>query len=734
MFTTIKVSTRLWFGFGAMILFMLMVGISAILQLQVVSGLTTKLYNHPYTVSKSILEIHTEIWRIRNNMKDITIAGEDAEKIKQLIDDNTAIDSNVLTLLDILDDRYLGEQSDIAALRTEFIDWVKLREKIYLLPPAERVLAIREGDGAHSFSVMLENVKKIITFASNKAVNFLENANHEANQVSIWVLVVMCSVTLVGFWTAFSIARSITIPLHQAVQAIEAITRGKLDNVIKIHQFDEIGKLLQAFSIMQTQLRERIQKDKLIMEEALRIKQAVDSSTTSVLIMDSQFTIIYLNKSAHNLFKQMETCCHQELVQLRADTLLNQSIDVLYKSPQQQRDLFTVLTTSQRAKFNLETLHIEYIVTPVFNEQGERIGYVQEFFDRTVEVATEKEINSVIQSASCGDFEQRVDLKNKLGFFNTFSAGVNVIMDYNQLAVKDLMRIFSALAKGDLSQTVENDYLGALDTLKNDINSTVIKITAVMRLIQESADMVNTASEEIMLGNTSLSQRTEEQAAALEETAASMEEMTSTVQQNADNARQAIQLAITAQERANAGGTVVNQAVQAMGQISSSSRQVSDIIGVIDEIAFQTNLLALNAAVEAARAGEQGRGFAVVASEVRHLAQRSASAAKEIKNLIRDSVQKVEDGTRLVNQSGLMLEEIVLAVKKVNDIIAEISAASQEQSAGIHQVNKAVSQMDEMTQQNAALVEESAAASESMRSQAQKLKEYVSFFSLGKNS
>jgi methyl-accepting chemotaxis protein len=238
-------------------------------------------------------------------------------------------------------------------------------------------------------------------------------------------------------------------------------------------------------------------------------------------------------------------------------------------------------------------------------------------------------------------------------------------------------------------------------------------------------------AEEISQGNANLSQRTEEQSSSLEETASSMEEMTSTVKQNADNAGQANQLATAARDQAEKGGAVVGSAVKAMGDINDSSKKISDIISVIDEIAFQTNLLALNAAVEAARAGEQGRGFAVVATEVRSLAGRSATAAKEIKELIQDSVRKVEDGSLLVTQSGQTLEQIVLSVKKVSDIVAEIAAASREQSSGIEQVNKAVMQMDEMTQQNAALVEQATAASQSMADQARDLTKMMDRFQVG---
>jgi methyl-accepting chemotaxis protein len=286
------------------------------------------------------------------------------------------------------------------------------------------------------------------------------------------------------------------------------------------------------------------------------------------------------------------------------------------------------------------------------------------------------------------------------------------------------------IAAGDLTVKIEvdsEDETGHLLASLKEMNAGLARIVGEVR---NGADSIATATEQIAAGNADLSQRTEEQASALEETASSMEELTSTVKQNADNAQQANQLAISASGVAVKGGDVINRVVRTMESITDSSKKIADIIGVIDGIAFQTNILALNAAVEAARAGEQGRGFAVVAAEVRSLAQRSAAAAKEIKTLIEDSVGKVQDGSRLVEEAGQTTQEIVTSIKRVTDIMAEISAASLEQSSGIEQVNTAITQMDDVTQQNAALVEQAAAAAESLEEQALQLVQVVTRFTL----
>jgi methyl-accepting chemotaxis protein len=301
-------------------------------------------------------------------------------------------------------------------------------------------------------------------------------------------------------------------------------------------------------------------------------------------------------------------------------------------------------------------------------------------------------------------------------------------------ALSAAVSIANRIASGELGNDARVGSQDELGSLLDSLRRMDSKLVEIVGEVRGSADAVGSAARQLSHGNDDLSQRTQEQAAALEETASSMEQMTATVKQNADNARQANQLAVGAREQAERGGAVVHRAISAMGEINTSSRKIADIIGVIDEIAFQTNLLALNAAVEAARAGEQGRGFAVVATEVRNLAQRSASAAKEIKGLINDSVDKVKVGSGLVDESGKTLSEIMESVKKVTDIVAEIAAASEEQSAGIEQVNNAITQMDNVTQQNAAVVEQASAASKAMEEQSSTLVAQIGYFKLGKGS
>ncbi|WP_083700204.1 methyl-accepting chemotaxis protein [Shewanella sp. UCD-KL12] len=462
--------------------------------------------------------------------------------------------------------------------------------------------------------------------------------------------------------------------------------------------------------------------------ENSRIKQALDNVSANTMVADNDLNIIYMNSAVNDMFRTAQSDIVKDLPNFDANNLIGVNIDDFHKNPAHQRGLLKSLSSTYSSQLSVGGRTFKVVANPINDDNGERIGTVVEWTDRTAEVAIEHEIDTIISAAAAGDLSNRIEVQNKEGFFLNLSNGLNRLVGIADNVISDVVNMFDGLAKGDLTRQINGEYEGQFGKLQTDANATVTKLTDVLGGINESANTVTSGAEEIAQGNADLSQRTEEQAASLEETASSMEEMTATVTQSAQNATLANELAQEANTKAEHGGKVVEQAVTAMEAINDSSKRISDIIGVIDEIAFQTNLLALNAAVEAARAGEQGRGFAVVAGEVRNLAQRSAGAAKEIKELIRDSVGKVTDGTELVNQSGSTLEDIVQAVTKVADMISQISVASDQQSSGIQEVNKAISQMDEMTQQNAALVEEVSAAGEAMADQARNMKTQLGFF------
>jgi len=373
---------------------------------------------------------------------------------------------------------------------------------------------------------------------------------------------------------------------------------------------------------------------------------------------------------------------------------------------------------------------IQASYSPIMDANGKPYKVVKFATDITGQKQAQNEVEKLIKAAAAGQLAERIKTDQFEGASKALTQSFNQLLDAVATPLHEAQGVLTALAANDLTQAMSGAYQGEFEQMKTSLNAALTNLSTTVSTVRGAVEAVTAGSEQITKGSEDLSQRTSEQASALEETSASMEEMTSTVKQNADNAKQANQLAIAARDIANKGGAITTKAVEAMGEINKSSKKIADIITVIDEIAFQTNLLALNAAVEAARAGEHGRGFAVVAAEVRNLAQRSATAAKEIKGLINESIQRVTDGSELVDQSGKTLQEIVGSVKRVTDIIAEITAASQEQASGIEQVNKAIMQMDETTQQNAALVEETTSASQSMKDQARELMRQVEAFKI----
>ncbi len=468
--------------------------------------------------------------------------------------------------------------------------------------------------------------------------------------------------------------------------------------------------------------------------EMSRLKASLDNARSNVLVCDRSYTIVYANNQSVTTLRRLESDIQKVLPGFSVAKVVGSNIDQYHKNPSQQRRLLdNPQNLPYRTEIKIGPLTLELAVAAIMNEKGDYLGNVVEWADVSAQKKAQVEIDKLIGAATAGQLSERINAEEFEGFFKTLSEGVNKMLDAVVTPLHEAQMVLTAMAANDLTKTMTGLYQGEFEQMKSSLNGAMSTLSTAISTVRDGAESVTAGAEQITKGNEDLSQRTSEQASALEETSASMEEMTSTVKQNADNAKQANQLAIAARDIADKGGSVTVRAVEAMGEINKSSKKIADIITVIDEIAFQTNLLALNAAVEAARAGEHGRGFAVVAAEVRNLAQRSATAAKEIKGLINESIQRVSDGSELVNQSGKTLEEIVSSVKRVTDIIAEITAASQEQAQGIDQVNKAIMQMDETTQQNAALVEETTSASQSMKDQAQELMRQVEVFKVETN-
>lgn len=487
------------------------------------------------------------------------------------------------------------------------------------------------------------------------------------------------SIVLASFLTWW-ISRGILRSLTSARQIANAISMGDLSSTIDTAQNDEIGDLLRSMDTMQRAINAFVQaQDEMAERHAAGfVKELLDVS---------QFSGTYA-RMAHEI---------NDLIQSRI--VIN-------------RQILDIISQYARGDFS-----IDMDVLP-----GETILITQTMNSiKHALLSINHEIETLAKAGANGDFSKRANADNFEFMFHDMLSDLNLLIDTCDTGFNDILRVSNSLAQGDLTQNIVHNYPGTFGKVKEGINCTVENLQALVGEIKDSTQQINTAAQEIAAGNNDLSQRTEKQAASLEETAASMTQLTSTVQHNAENAKQANELARDAARIASQGGIVVGNVVVTMESINESSRKVVEIISVIDNIAFQTNILALNAAVEAARAGEQGKGFAVVAVEVRNLAQRAANAAGEIKHLISDSVDTISDGSKQVEQAGKTMEDIVNAIQNVTVIMSEIASASSEQMSGIDQVHNAITQMDGVTQQNAALVEEAAAAAESLSEQTRNL-------------
>lgn len=550
-----------------------------------------------------------------------------------------------------------------------------------------------------------------------------------AGGISLAHLSISCGFGFLSLLTlATFLNRSLKTPLQESIYVLTSMAEGRHGNPIEINRGDELGDLFRAMKITQTRIAFRVNQSLDSARRSKRIQTALDQVNTNVMIADAGHNIIYTNQSLQKMFREAETEIREHLPAFDTNKLIGTNIDVFHKNPAHQRGMVENMQGRVDSQIKIGDLTFHFIANPVHDTHGMRIGTVVEWADKTHELASEKEISDVVEGAQIGELSKRLTLDGKQGFSRLLAERLNSLLEVNEQVVNDTRRVMAALSRGDLTQRITTDYQGTFLDLKNNINSSISQLTQTISDILQTAQHVSQNSDEIAQGNRDLSTRTESQAASLENTAASMEEITGTVRNNSQNAERANELAVKSREDAEKGGAILSSTISAMEEISNSSSKIADIISVIDEIAFQTNLLALNASVEAAHAGDQGRGFAVVASEVRILAQRSAEAAKEIKELIQDSVSKVEDGSRLVTRSGDTLQDIIQSFSKVTTIISEINAASAEQAAGIEMMNESILKIDQTTHQNTALVKKTAEASHSLGSQAAHLTELVTFF------
>ncbi|MDM7321698.1 MAG: methyl-accepting chemotaxis protein [Gammaproteobacteria bacterium] len=467
---------------------------------------------------------------------------------------------------------------------------------------------------------------------------------------------------------------------------------------------------------------------------AEQLRASIDGANANLMYMDEHFRVFHLNPAMRTLLSRYGADMREAFPGLDPEAVLGASGEWLLRGESRLREVFAnpgrmpyVFSVSFGGRY------YNIAVSMIRGGKGQYLGNRIEFIDVTEQHQAEEQINRLIAEATRGELDNRIDTTHMgEGAIKVLSEGVNRLMDAIAAPIHAARETINALAEGDLTRSMEGHFGGEFARLQEALNASMENLKQMAMEIRATAQNITTASSEIRKGNHDLSRRTDQQASSLESTASAMEEITGTVKNNAENSARADKLANQTRTQAVDGRKIAERAIGAMQEINNASKKIADIIGVIDEIAFQTNLLALNAAVEAARAGEQGRGFAVVAAEVRNLAQRSASAAKEIKGLIKDSLEKVSDGSRLVDETGKMLDNINQSVAEVGDLIAQIATAGKEQAIGIEQINKALVKLDEMTQQNAALVEEAAAASASLDEQAQTLQGLVQFFKVEK--
>lgn len=626
-------------------------------------------------------------------------------------------------------DELLGQSSlQIPALAVATLRDVKtalgaLRTLNPMLREAWRAI---EPDRTVVLSNMARQIIRSFEDAVDEQTHALESLGEAGQEGALetrnQIIIISVLAVILGTIASWIVSRSVVNPLSKLTHAFARLAQNDGDVELPPARADEFGSM-----------RNSVQAIRDAAEEASSFRKAMDASGAMVMVSDAEHRIHFLSRALAESFRINEITIRSSLPNFAADQIMGSTVDTFFKDADLQRAKLDKLSMRLEEKLSLGDKRFDLFISPVHNNKGVRVASVLEWVDVTSELSLQQDIDSVIRGAIEGDFSNRVAAKSDSAVLSRIGTNVNALIELFDEGIQALQSTIGQMSEGDLSVRMAGDFKGAFGTLENNLNKTVTRLEELVGDIQITSQEINANTVTIADDARALSQRTESQAASLEETAATMEEMSSTIRNNAENAQTATGLASDTERNADQGGTVVREAVNAMARIEESSEKMSQIISVIDSIAFQTNLLALNAAVEAARAGDAGKGFAVVASEVRTLAQRSGEAAKDIKELIQFSSTHVTEGVELVHKTGDALGAIIGSIGKVNGAITDITAMSKEQATGVDEISSALSEMDGMTQKNAAMAEQSASRAGLLAEKANSLSDLVKFFRTGKD-